>query len=159
MDPAGITPAIAGADAVITAIGPHGTARSTLRADSTRSIMQAMRKADARRLLLISGSVVADEGESFYLKYLLKPLARRTFLRHPYADFVAAEHEVRASDLDWTIIRPPSLNNRPGTGRYREAVDQGLPRCFSISRADLATAMMEMLGDPATIRRHVAVAA
>lgn len=159
MDPAGITPAIAGADAVITAIGPYGTARSTLRADSTRSIMQAMRKAGARRLLVISGSVVADEGESFYLKYLLKPVARRTFLRHPYADFVATENEVRGSDLDWTIVRPPALNNRPGTGRYRQAADRSLPRCFAISRADLAVAVTGMLADPATIHRHIVVAA
>jgi putative NADH-flavin reductase len=159
MDSAEITPAIAGAGAVITAIGPHGTARSTLRADSTRSIMQAMRKAGARRLLVISGSVVADEGESFYLRYLLKPVARRTFLRHPYADFVATEHEVRASDLDWTIVRPPSLNNRPGTGRYRQAVDRSLRHCFGISRADLAVALIGMLADPATIHRHIVVAA
>ena len=155
MDPAAIIPAVADADAVITAIAPHGLGRSTLRQDSTRSIMQAMAKAGARRLLFVSGSVVADEGESFYLRYLLKPVARRTFLRNVTADFAATEAEIHASDLDWTIFRPPSLDNKPASGAYRTAVDRSVPHCFAISRADLAACMLTALDDPATIGKHI----
>jgi putative NADH-flavin reductase len=158
MDPASISPAVADADAVITAIAPHGTGPSTLRQDSTRSIMQAMRKTGARRLLFISGSIVADEGESPYLRYLLKPAARHTFLRHVNADFLATEGEIRASDLDWTIFRPPSLTNKPARGTFRVATERNLPRCFTITRADLAACMLSTLDDPATIHRHVCVA-
>ena len=155
MDPAAIIPAVADADAVITAIAPHGVGRSTLRQDSTHSIMQAMGKAGARRLLFVSGSVVADEGESFYLRYLLKPVARRTFLRNVTADFAATEAEIHASDLDWTIFRPPSLDNKPASGAYRTAVDRSVPHCFAISRADLAACMLTALDDPATIGKHI----
>jgi len=155
MDPAAIIPAVADADAVITAIAPHGVGRSTLRQDSTHSIMQAMGKAGARRLLFVSGSVVADEGESFYLRYLLKPVARSTFLRNVTADFAATEAEIHASDLDWTIFRPPSLNNKPASGAYRTAVDRSVPHCFAISRADLAACMLTALDDPATIGKHI----
>jgi len=121
---------------------PYGTGPSTLRQGSTRSIMQAMRKTGARRLLFISGSIVADEGESPYLRYLLKPAARHTFLRHVNADFLAAEAEIRASDLDWTIFRPPSLTNKPARGTFRVATERNLPRCFTITRADLAACML-----------------
>ena len=155
MDPVAISPAVADADAVITAIAPHGVGRSTLRQDSTHSIMQAMGKAGARRLLFVSGSVVADEGESFYLRYLLKPVARRTFLRNVTADFAATEAEIHASDLDWTIFRPPSLNNKPASSAYRTAVDRSVPHCFAISRADLAACMLTALDDPATIGKHI----
>jgi len=158
MDPAAIIPAVADADAVITAIAPHGVGRSTLRQDSTHSIMQAMGKAGARRLLFVSGSVVADEGESFYLRYLLKPVARSTFLRNVTADFAATEAEIHASDLDWTIFRPPSLNNKPASGAYRTAVDRSVPHCFTISRADLAACMLTALDDPATVGRHICCA-
>ena len=129
--------------------------RSVLRQDSTHSIMQAMGKAGARRLLFVSGSVVADEGESFYLRYLLKPVARRTFLRNVTADFAATEAEIHASDLDWTIFRPPSLDNKPASGAYRTAVDRSVPHCFAISRADLAACMLTALDDPATIGKHI----
>lgn len=158
MDPAAITPAVADTGAVITTIAPHGTGRSSLREDSTRSIMQAMHKTGARRLLFVSGSVVTDQGESPYLRYLLKPMARHTFLRHVTADFLAAEAEIHASDLDWTIFRPPSLNDKPARGTYRAAVDRNLPRCFSITRADLAACMINRLDDPASIHRHVCAA-
>ena len=158
MDPVAISPAVADADAVITAIAPHGLGRSTLRQDSTHSIMQAMGKAGARRLLFVSGSVVADEGESFYLRYLLKPVARSTFLRNVTADFAATEAEIHASDLDWTIFRPPSLDNKPASGAYRTAVDRSVPHCFAISRADLAACMLAELDDPATIGRHISCA-
>jgi hypothetical protein len=44
------------------------------------------------------------------------------------------------------------------TGRYRTAIDRGLPHGFSVSRADLAACMLARLDDPATVRRHVAIA-
>jgi len=158
MDPAAISPALADADAVITSIGSHGTGPSTLRQDSTRSIIQAMGKTGARRLLFISGSIVTDQGESPYLRYLIKPVVRHTFLRHANADFLATEREIRASDLDWTIFRPPSLTNKPARGIYRVAVDRNLPHCFSITRADLSACMLSALDDPATIHRHICAA-
>ena len=157
LDPAAISPAVDGADAVISAVGP-GTGASTLRQDSTRSIIQAMQKTGTRRLLTVSGSVVADEGESPFMRYLLKPLARRTFLRYVCADMRHAEDEIHDSNLDWTILRPPSLTDKAARGTYRTATDRNLPHGFSISRADLAACMLTLLDDPATVHRHVAIA-
>jgi putative NADH-flavin reductase len=158
MDPAAITPAVAEADAVLTAIGPRGTGVTTVSQDSVRSIIAAMQKTGARRLLTVSGSIVADEGESPYLRYLIKPVARRTFLRHVCTDMRAAEAEVEATDLDWTIMRPPGLANKPASGHYRMRIDGGLPRCLTVTRADLAACMLAAIGDQATVRKHVAIA-
>ncbi len=158
MDPASITPAVAGADAVISAVGPRGTGPTTVIQDSVRSIIQAMRKTGTRRLLEVSGSVVADEGESPYLRYLLKPVARRTFLRHVCADMRRGEDEIRQSNLEWTIFRPPSLTAKAAKGTYRTAIDRNLPHGFTISRADLAACMLALLDDASTVHRHVAIA-
>jgi putative NADH-flavin reductase len=158
MDPASIIPAIAGADAVISAVGPRGTGPTTVIQDSVRSIIQAMQKTGTRRLLEVSGSIVADEGESPYLRYLLKPVARRTFLRHVCADMRRGEDQIRETSLDWTIVRPPALSGKPAKGTYRTAIDRNLPHGFTVSRADLAACMLTLLGDPATVHRHVAIA-
>jgi putative NADH-flavin reductase len=158
MDPAAITPAVEGADAVISAIGPRGTGPTTVITDSVRSIIAAMDKAGTRRLVQVSGSIVADEGESPYMRYLVKPVARRTFLRHVSADMRAGEDEIRQSDLDWTILRPPALTGKPATGTYRMAIDRNLPRGFQVSRADLAACMLALLDDRATMHRHVGIA-
>ena len=53
LDPASITPAVDGADAVLTAVAPPGTGPSTLRQDSTRSIIQAMQKFLDRGLRMV----------------------------------------------------------------------------------------------------------
>lgn len=158
LDPDAVVPVVAGTDAVLTAIGPRGTGPSTISHDSVASIATAMQRAHARRLIMVSGSIVADQGESPYLRYLLKPVARRTFLRHVCADMRRAEDTVRDSNLDWTIMRPPSLTSKPATGRYRTAIDRNLPRGFTVSRADLAASMLAAIGDPATVRKHIAIA-
>lgn len=158
MDPASILPAVTGADAVLTAAGPRGAGPTTVITDSVHSIATAMHKADVRRLLALSGSIAADDGESFYLRYLLKPLARRTFLRHVCADMRRAEAEIAATDLDWTILRPPALTDGPATGTYRTAVGRNLPHGFRVSRADLATYMLAAISDPATVRRRIGIA-
>jgi len=157
LDAAAISPAVDGADAVISAVGP-GTGASTLRQNSTRSIIQAMQKTGTRRLLIVSGSIVADEGDSPFMRYVLKPLVRRTFLRHVCADMRGAEDEIHASNLDWTIMRPPSLTGKAARGTYRTATDRNLPHGFSISRADLAACMLTLPDKPASVHRHVAIA-
>jgi putative NADH-flavin reductase len=158
MDPASILPAVAGADAVVTAVGPHGTGPTTVIADSVRSIAAAMGAAGVRRLLALSGSIAADDGESFYLRYVLKPMARRTFLRHVCADMRSAEAVIEGTGLDWTIVRPPALTDGPATGKYRTAVEVNVRHSFRVSRADLAACMLTLISDAATVRRHVAIA-
>jgi putative NADH-flavin reductase len=158
MDPASIAPAVEGADAVISAIGPRGTGPTTVIQDSVRSIIAAMEKTGTRRFVQVSGSVVSDEGESPYMRYLVKPVARRTFLRHVNADMRGGEEEIRRSGLDWTIVRPPALTDKAATGTYRKAIDRNLPHGFKVSRADLAACMLALLDDPATVHRHVAIA-
>lgn len=158
MDPAAIVPAVTSTDAVLTAAGPRGSGPTTVITDSVRSIAAAMSKAGTRRLLALSGSIVSDDGEGLVLRYVLKPVARRTFLRHVCADMREAEAVIAATDLDWTIMRPPALTDGPGTGQYRTAFDRGLARGIRVSRADLAACMLSLIGDAAAQHRHVAVA-
>ena len=157
MDPESIAPLLAGADVVVNTVGPHGLGRTTIQRDSVRSILQAMRQAGARRLLHVSGSSTVDDGESWYMRFPVKPLARATFLGNSCTDMRGAETMIRASNVEWTIFRPPALNSKPARG-YRTAIDRNLPHGFSISRADLAACMLAMLPDQATARHHVGVA-
>src|SRR5919199_3150390 len=58
-----------------------------------------------------------------------------------------ADVELQASGLDYTIVRPASLTDDPGSGRVRvgEHVGGG-----SISRADVAAVLAAVLDEPAT---------
>jgi hypothetical protein len=60
--------------------------------------------------------------------------------------------------LDWTVLRPPRLTNRPLTGTYRTAYEQNLRRGLLISRADVAHLMLRVLKQPETIERAIGIA-
>jgi uncharacterized protein YbjT (DUF2867 family) len=102
------------------------------------------------RLILLSALGV---GESAGHAPPALRIAFRTLLRQVGRDKAASEECLRASDVDWTIVYPPSLTNGPRTGDYRsgEALDlKGVPK---ISRADVAEFMLSQLGDSAYSRR------
>jgi len=55
--------------------------------------------------------------------------------------------------------RAAAQADRPGRhGGYRTAIDRNLPRGYTISRADLATCMLSLVGDEASVHRHIAIA-
>jgi uncharacterized protein YbjT (DUF2867 family) len=57
------------------------------------------------------------------------------------------EKVVRASGLDWTIVRPPRLTDKPLTGRYRTRRDMNMHGNFAVSRADLAHLILAACAD------------
>jgi len=58
-DPRVLQDAVAGADAVLSALGPHNNADAGIAAPGTRAITDAMRAAGVRRIVAISASPVA----------------------------------------------------------------------------------------------------
>jgi putative NADH-flavin reductase len=155
MDPAQIGPAVKGADAVVSALGPRPGGPATVLADSARSILAALDQTGVRRLVTVSANgAFIEPGEPFVTRVVVKPLLHR-FLRDAMTDTQRMETEIRASDTDWTLIRPPRLTSKPGRGRYRRATDRNVGR--TIARADVADAILAVLPDPATIRHAVGV--
>jgi putative NADH-flavin reductase len=143
--------ALPGHDAVISALGPPGIGRTTIHRDAARSTVAAMQATGVRRLLIVSAAMLfEDEGFLYWL-------ARNTFLRNVAEDHVAMEGIVTASELDWTIVRPPRLTMGALTARY--AVEDGrMPRGRqSISRADVAHFLLDEVEDPGHLRRVVGI--
>jgi len=60
----------------------------------------------------------------------------------------AAEADLRARDLDWTILRPGRLTDSPATGRIRLAAPP-VPR-GAVPRADVAAVIAALLDSPGT---------
>jgi hypothetical protein len=122
-----------------------------------------------RRLVVVSAAPIGtvpspdrpnpprhDPGDGFLMRHLLAPIVKRAFRDH-YADLARMEDVIRDSGLDWTIVRPPQLTDKPLTGVYRTAYERNLRRGLKISRADVAHYMLHALGQPETIGRIVGV--
>ncbi|QLY29900.1 NAD(P)-dependent oxidoreductase [Nocardia huaxiensis] len=159
MDPADIADALDGADAVLSAVGARQKGPTSVCADAAESIAAAMDKTGARRLLLVSNSArIAGPGDEPFTRYVVKPLILRPLLRHSLDDMSRAESIVEATDLDWTIVRAPQLTDNPAKGRSRMAVERNVTFGIRITRADLATRMLDLVSDRDAVHRHVNVA-
>jgi putative NADH-flavin reductase len=130
--------AVRGVDAVVSALGtPLQRTPVTLLSRGTQNIMQAMGQAGVSRLLCITGMGAGDSRGhgSFLYDRVILPL----LLGQIYLDKDRQEQLVRASGLDWTLIRPAFLTNGAQTGQYRCINQFGKrDRMGKISRADVA---------------------
>jgi putative NADH-flavin reductase len=142
LDAASLETRLSSATVVVSATGLSGglggDKPTNLYSDGASSILEAMRRRGARRAYFISASAVEVSPvlpavARFAAKYVLQKL-----LKHMYADLRVMEGRVKVSGVDWTIVRPPRLTNKAGTGKYRYAVNSFLRNSLSISRADVA---------------------
>jgi uncharacterized protein YbjT (DUF2867 family) len=135
-----VAKAIAGSDAVVFAAGAgpgSGPARKeTMDYGGAVKLIAAAKHAGVRRYVIVS-SMGADPnapGEDTFSVYL-RAKGR-------------ADDAVRASGLDWTVVRPGGLTNDPGTGRVK--LGENLPR-GQVPRDDVAAVLAVVLDSPNTI--------
>ena len=158
-DPDVLAPAVAGRDAVLSGLGLRARRDAGIMAPMTRCLLGAMDRTEVCRVLVVSAAPVGapHPDDSFATRRVMWPLISR-ILRPVYADLRDMEDALALSGTEWTAVRPPRLVNREVTGRYRTAIGENLPHAGTISRADVAHAMLAMVNDPATYRRAVGVA-
>jgi putative NADH-flavin reductase len=143
----------AGHDAVLSGFGPRVPVAKTdahLLRDFAVALTAAMQHASVRRVVVVSTAFLFKDS-------ILPPtyLFGRLFFPDLVADATSMERVFVASDLDWTIVRPPQFTDKPYTGTYR--VREGhLPRFgFNISRADVADCFLKTVEDRASIRQII----
>ncbi|MEY9967224.1 putative NADH-flavin reductase [Streptacidiphilus sp. MAP12-16] len=158
-DAEALAPAVAGRDAVLSGLGPRGRKLAGVATAGTRAVLKAMDAGEVRRLLVVSAAPLGEipEGENLLMRAVATPMIR-VLLRDVYADLAGMEESMRRSATEWTSVRPPRLTDKPLTGEYRRAVGGIVPRGWSISRADVAHAMLAMIDDPATLKQTVGLA-
>jgi uncharacterized protein YbjT (DUF2867 family) len=169
-DPQVLQDAVTGADAVLSALGPHNNSDAGIAAPGTAAIITAMRAAGVQRIVAISASPVAttpspgrpnpprhDPGDGFIMRHAGERIAKALFGK-VYDDLAAMEDLLRDSGLDWTILRPPQLTDKPLTGQYRTAVGRNVRGGRSIPRADVAHYMLAVAGQPETIGQIIGIA-
>jgi uncharacterized protein YbjT (DUF2867 family) len=135
---------LAGADAVVFAAGAgagSGAPRKDT-VDRAASVLMAdaAGRAGVRRFVQVSSMGAGQPPQPGSGEVWAAYIAAKT----------AAEADLRARDLDWTILRPGGLTDIPATGQIRLApppVPAG-----SVPRADVAAVIAALLDNPGT--RH-----
>jgi uncharacterized protein YbjT (DUF2867 family) len=141
-----VAAAVRGADAVVFAAGAgpgSGEARkTTMDLEGAVKLIDAAKAEGVSRYLIVSAMGAADPpaagsdaaGNEVFGAYLRAK--------------AGADEALRASGLDYTIVRPGGLTDDPGTGlvRVAERLDRG-----QIPRADVAAVFLACLDEPGTI--------
>lgn len=136
-----LAPLLDGADAVVFAAGA-GPGSGAARKDSMDRggavvLAEAAERSGVRRYVLVSAMGVADAAaahDDVFAAYLRAK--------------AASEEDLRARDLDWTVLRPGGLTDDPGTGLV--LLEPSVPR-GRVSRDDVAEVLVALLDEPATV--------
>ena len=91
------------------------------------------------------------------MRHVLSPMIGRLIRPH-YVDLAEMEEDLRESGLEWTVVRPPRLNNKAFTGRYRRAYGRNIRGGLVMPRADVAHLMLRVLEEPDSVREFVGAA-
>jgi uncharacterized protein YbjT (DUF2867 family) len=133
---------VEGADGVVFAAGAGAGSgperKRTVDLGAAIKLLDAARATGARRYLMISsmGAGAPTSGSA----------AMRPYLEAK----AAADAALAASDLDWTIARPGTLTDDPGTGMVRvgESLERG-----SVTRDDVAAVLAGCLDEPRSVHK------
>jgi putative NADH-flavin reductase len=145
---------MAGREAVLSALGAGNSLRSQIAGPAVAALIPAMRARSLQRIIFLSAFGV---GETLGQASFVQRLVYCTLLRQIFADKEKADAMLRQSGLDWTLVYPTVLTNGARTGSYRAGERLAMTGMPKISRADVASFMLEQLSSAEWVRRTVVI--
>ena len=158
-DTASIDTAVAGADAVISALGPSLDRKATglPLVDGTRHILESMRRHGVRRYIGHGTPSVLDPREKPTLQTRLVGFIGRTMLPRAYQELLGMTELITNAGVDWTIIRFTAPKDTPKTGTLRVGFYGKDKIGFAVSRADIAAFTAAQVDDDTYVNAAPAV--
>ncbi len=149
-DAAVMEAAIAGQDAVLSALGPIPAGPKDVMRVAFTNIIAAMQTTGVKRLISLTGAGVAQPGDepkliNRFISMMLNLISKDTII-----DSIEHARLVRDSNLDWTIVRVPMLTDAARGGNVRVGM-VGINDGMRIARSDVAAFMLKVLED----RSHI----
>jgi uncharacterized protein YbjT (DUF2867 family) len=151
---------VRGAEAVLSTLGaPSFSARPIdTYSVGARNIVDAMRSTGVRRLVVVSSTGAfhyPNRRDTPLALRILEPVITRTIGKTTYDDQRRMEEIVRASGLDWTIVRPSALFDEPDPTNY--VAGEVDPVGGFTARIDLADYLVKLVSDSSTAGKTTVV--
>ena len=153
---ASVDKVIQGADAVMSSLGAKNSAAQFSISKGFDNIIPSMKQHNVRRLIMSVGAVLFEPQDKPQPPNLLFNFIWRHFQTNVYEDMGQVVEKVKASDLDWTIVRVPYLTERfskPGTLKVGYLGDIGP----MITRTDMSNFMLQQLTSDAWVKKAPAI--
>jgi putative NADH-flavin reductase len=146
--------AVQGHDVILSALGNGKSLKGNVFSVGTKHIVDAMKNSPCRRAIIMSAYGV---GESINNVPILLKRIYNSILKNTFDDKALGEKYLKQSNLDWTLVHPVILTNKPKTGSYRKGELISTSWIPMISRADVAELMLKLANDRTSIRRTIVV--
>jgi putative NADH-flavin reductase len=148
--------AIAPSGYVIIALGHKLPYKEIFCSEGTKNIVKAMYECNVNRLICITGAMIGDyPGILSRFMYKMKERFNKSYPLIAL-DRLKQELAVKASGLDWTIIKPPRLTDGK-IGKYKMSEKMGIGALSSISRKTVASIIMDILINNSTYQKALFV--
>ncbi len=134
---------LAATEAVICALGHSSNNPDDVVSQGTKNIVEGMKKQGIVRLVVVSSAGVGDSIDQVSRSF---KMLTKTVLRKSMEDKERQEAIVKATDLEWVIVRPSGLSNGVATGEYQMGAETSI-EASQISRADVAACVLGQLTD------------
>ena len=144
LDTTAVEQAVSSTDAVLSVLGHTKTSTNEVQTVGAENIVGAMKKNSVSRLISLTGAGVRDEKDRPKLVDKLFGLLLKILQPAVLEDAERHAEVIKASGLDWVIVRAPRLTDGPRTGEYRVGY-VGKNSGTKISRADVAGFMLGQL--------------
>jgi putative NADH-flavin reductase len=152
LDAASVEATVAGCDVVLSALGiGAGNPRGHI-TQGVRHIVAAMRRHGVRRLIAISSLGIGDSKGQIPLAFRMAILAIPV-LRKTMADLAGMEEFLRGTELDWIVVRPGGLQDKPARGHWQVSAPTDTLSAGELPRADVAAFMLAQLRDDTYVRK------
>jgi uncharacterized protein YbjT (DUF2867 family) len=147
--------ALKDADAVIITLGTRKDMKQTkLFSDFANVLLEVQKSSGSKAtFLFVTGFGTGESGNyvGLFVKLFLK-----YFLRDVYADKALMEERISNSDMNWIIVRPGRLLDKPVTENYR--IETSLYKGIAIggiNRSDVADYMVKQAEEPSDLKKYV----
>jgi putative NADH-flavin reductase len=154
-----LTQALAGCDAVVAVLISVRQLKAT---ELIGSLAQATAANSVKRLMFTAGeiTVVPDKDEAFTQRQrIMRSVSKFIMWFTPYSmtDIIKSSVLIKQQpDWDWTIMRAPTLTEKPAVG-YRLCAINDVTSKHTLSREDYAACILDSLESPEHYRRSLTV--
>lgn len=147
MDAAAVEKTLSGAAAAVVSLGNTSNNPERVVSEGTKVVLAGMKKLGVPRIVVVSSLGVGDSKDRvpFFFKALMKGPLKKTM-----EDKELQEAAVKASGLEWIIVRPGGLTDGPATGKYKAGTTVSAGQ---VSRADVAEFTVRQLTDDTYLRQ------
>ena len=152
-----LTRAIKGSDAVIVTLGTRKNMdQTTLFSDFAKLLIEVQKESKSKVSHLIVTGCGTGESANYVGRFV--KLFLKYFLKDVYADKAKMEELISSSDLNWLIVRPGRLLDKPRTEKYRieTSLYKGI-NIGAINRSDVADYLVKQAEQSTDILKYAAI--